>query len=167
MVQQKITGKAWCYGDNINTDLIYPGRYLIFTEPQDMAKYAMADVDTEFNNKFQKGDILIAGENFGCGSSREQAAMCLKYAGISAIIARSYARIFYRNTINQGIPAFISPKASSIVSSGTEIELDLANNHLINLKTDEKATLEPLPEFLLKIINDGGIIHHLRKRLEK
>ena len=99
-----IKGRAIKYGDDINTDVIIPGRYLLLTNPEDLAAHAMEDLDQDFIKKFRKGDIIVGGKNFGCGSSREQAAMCLKYAGVGAIIAKSFARIFYRNAINQGLP---------------------------------------------------------------
>lgn len=159
-------GFAWCYGDNINTDLIYPGRYLAITSPLEMAKNAMADVDPKFGKNVQTGDIIIAGSNFGCGSSREQAVMCLKFAGIAAIIAESFARIFYRNAINQGLPAIISSKASSAVKTGDRIELDIHSGVLMNLNTGKKISFEPVPEFLLEIVNHGGIIPHLKKRFD-
>jgi 3-isopropylmalate/(R)-2-methylmalate dehydratase small subunit len=163
-VIQRIIGTAWCYGDNINTDLIYPGRYLTITEPNEMANYALADLDAEFSQKVQPGDIIVAGENFGNGSSREQAAMCLKYAGVSAIIARTFARIFYRNAINQGIPAIISPEALEVIKTGDKVELDLTEHSLNNQTTGEHYSIEPIPDFLLEIIADGGIIPHLKKK---
>lgn len=161
---QRIIGTAWCYGDNINTDLIYPGRYLTITEPNEMAKYALADLDAEFSQKVQPGDIIVAGENFGNGSSREQAAMCLKYAGVSAIIARTFARIFYRNAINQGIPAIISPEVVEVIKTGDKVELDLAEHTLNHQTTGNRYSIEPIPDFLLEIIADGGIIPHLKKK---
>ena len=109
------------YGDNINTDVIFPGRYLNVFDADEMAKYAMADLDAEFVNKVQKGDIVVAGKYFGCGSSREQAATCLKAAGVSTIIAKSFARIFYRNAINQGLAIMICPNIDEIVSTGDEL----------------------------------------------
>jgi len=166
MISNTKIGIAWCYGNNINTDLIYPGRYLAITSPLEMAKNAMADVDPKFGKNVQAGDIIIAGANFGCGSSREQAVMCLKFAGIAAVIAESFARIFYRNAINQGLPALISSKAYSMVKTGDRIELDMHTGVLMNLNTGKKTSFEPMPEFLLEIVNDGGIIPHLKKRFE-
>jgi len=160
------TGIAWCYGDNINTDLIYPGRYLAITSPSEMAKNAMADVDPKFGKNVQVGDIIVAGANFGSGSSREQAVMCLKFAGIAAIIAESFARIFYRNAINQGLPALICPNATSVVKTGDKIELDMHIGVLMNLNTGKKISCKPMPEFLLEIVNHGGIIQHLKRRFD-
>jgi 3-isopropylmalate/(R)-2-methylmalate dehydratase small subunit len=165
MVPKQIIGKAWCYGDNINTDLIYSGRYLTITEPKDMAKHAMADIDAEFGENFCSGDIVIAGENFGCGSSREQAVLCLKYAGVNAIIAKSFARIFYRNAINQGIPTLICKESVEIVKAGDYIELDLTINQLKNNTNNKSCEIEPLPNFLLELIENGGIIPFLKKKL--
>jgi len=165
MISYSITGTAWCYGDNINTDLIYPGKYLITTTPNEMAKYALAGLDPKFSSKAKSGDVIIAGSNFGSGSSREQAAISLKYTGISAVIAVSFARIFYRNAINQGIPVLLSSDAISIVNSGDKIELKLVNGELNNLTNGKTCKFEPLPAFILKIIEAGGIIPHLRKKL--
>ena len=161
----RIVGTAWCYGDNINTDLIYPGRYLSITTPSEMAKHALEGLDIEFSKKVQKGDVLVAGSNFGSGSSREQAAMCLKHTGLGAIVAVSFARIFYRNIINQGVPAIISQVAVKIVRSGDSIELDFTTCQLKNLTTGDTCTFEPIPEFLQDIIKAGGYIQYLRKRL--
>jgi 3-isopropylmalate/(R)-2-methylmalate dehydratase small subunit len=159
-----IEGKAWCYGDNINTDLIYPGRCLTVTDPDGMAKCAMAGLDPKFGTASSSGDMIIAGVNFGSGSSREQAAICLKHKGISAVVAVSFARIFYRNIINQGIPAIISEDAYALVSTGDNVKLDLNLCQLENKTTGKLCNIEPIPEFLLEIINDGGIIQNLRKK---
>ncbi len=165
MEKNLITGTAWCFGDNINTDLIYPGRYLTITEPQEMGKYALAGVDENFGKNVQQGDIIIAGSNFGSGSSREQAAIAVKYAGISAVFASSFARIFFRNIINQGVPAYNSKDALKIISTGDRIKIDQKNGILTNLANNETCTFEPLPDFLMEIINNGGNIPHLRKKL--
>lgn len=167
MVQKCIIGNAWCYGNNINTDLLFPGRYLAITDPSEMAEHALADLDNKFSQNVQPGDIIIAGNNFGSGSSREQAVMCLKFSGIGAIIAVSYARIFYRNAINQGLPALISPVAIEIVNTGDKVELDLENYTLKNQTTGKRCPSEPIPDFLLEIITDGGIIPHLRKKFNR
>ena len=167
MVQKFMIGNAWCYGDNINTDLIFPGRYLTITNPGEMAEHALVDLDSKFSQNVQPGDIIIAGYNFGSGSSREQAAMCLKFSGIGAIIAVSYARIFYRNSINQGLPALISPNAKEIVDTGNKVELDLESYTIKNQTNGKSCSIEPIPDFLLEIIEDGGIIPHLRKKFNK
>ena len=166
MIPETLTGTAWCYRDNINTDLIYPGRYLTIDKPEEMAKYALIGVDPKFGENVKAGDIIIAGENFGSGSSREQAAMCLKFAGISAIIAKSFARIFYRNAINQGIYTVRSSMAFSIVKHGDKIELNIQKGTIKNITTGKTCDFELLPEFLLDIISDGGIIQYLKKANE-
>ena len=165
MIKRLITGTVWCFGDDINTDLIYPGRYLTITEPTEMGQYALAGVDEQFGSRVKCGDIIIAGNNFGSGSSREQAAIAIKQAGVSAVVAKSFARIFYRNIINQGVPALISNKASKVFKTGDNAELDLQNGLLKNKKTGNTCILEPLPDFLMEIINDGGNIAHLKKKL--
>ena len=167
MIPETFTGTAWCYGDNINTDIIYPGSYLTITKPEEMAKYALIGVDPKFGENVKTGDIIIAGENFGSGSSREQAAMCLKFAGVSAIIAKSFARIFYRNAINQGIYTVRSSMASSIVNHGDKIEVNIQNGTIKNITTGKTCDFEPLPEFLLDIISEGGIIPYLKKANDK
>ena len=167
MVQKIMVGTAWCYGNNINTDLIFPGRFLAITDPNEMAEYALADLDNKFSQNVQPGDIIIAGNNFGSGSSREQAAMCLKFSNIGGIIAVSFARIFYRNAINQGLPALISPTAIEIVKTGDKVELNLEKNILKNQTNGKSCSLKPIPNFLLEIIADGGIIPHLRKKFNK
>ena len=160
-----IEGSAWCYGDNINTDLIYPGRYLTVTDRVGMAKCALAGIDSRFGKEAKPGDLIIAGSNFGSGSSREQAAMCLKYKGISAVIAISFARIFYRNIINQGIPAIISSDMVKLVKTGDIVKLDLVNGQLENQTTGKICTFQPLPEFLMDIISNGGLIRQLKIKL--
>jgi 3-isopropylmalate/(R)-2-methylmalate dehydratase small subunit len=166
MVPDTITGTAWCYGDNIDTDQIYPGEYLAITEPEGMAKFALAGLDSKFGKKVQVGDIIVSGSNFGSGSSREQAAMSLKYAGISAIVAVSFARIFYRNIINQGVPALISFEAINIIKTGDVIELDIHSGRLKNLTKKKACKLEPIPAFLMEIITAGGKIPFLKKKIK-
>ncbi len=120
-------GNVWKYGDNVNTDVIFPGKYTyVLLEPEAMAGHALEDLDPDFAAKVQPGDIIVAGKNFGCGSSREQAATCLKYAGIQAVIAKSFARIFFRNAINLGLPVIVASEAVNNIKSGEEIELDAA-----------------------------------------
>ena len=131
-----------------------------------MGKYALAGVDEDFSLKVKAGDMIVAGTDFGCGSSREQAAIAIEKAGITAIIARSFARIFYRNIINQGVLALISKDAYEIVTTGNKIELDLENNLLLNLTTDKTCQFEPIPGFILEIVEAGGIIPHINKKLK-
>jgi len=157
-------GRAWKYGDDINTDVIFPGRYLAITDPEEMAAHAMEDLDPDFVKNVQKGDAVVAGSYFGCGSSREQAVTCLKYAGVSAIVAKSFARIFFRNAVNLGMPVVQCPE-TDIIESGDEIEVDLKGGVLRILNKDEVLHFKPLPEFILRIIDDGGLIPNLKKRL--
>ena len=161
-----LKGKAVRYGDDVNTDVIIPGRYLSLTEPDELAKHAMEDLDSEFFKKYEKGDIIIAGKNFGCGSSREQAAICLKYAGVGAIIAKSFARIFYRNAINQGMSILESSEAADAIDDGDKLEIDLRNGMIIDKTKNVRFKIMPLPQFLQEIIDDGGLICNLRKKLE-
>lgn len=163
----KIRGKVIKYGDDINTDVIFPGRYLAITEPEEMAKHAMEDLDKNFLEKVKERKIIVAGKNFGCGSSREQAAMCLKYAGVEAIIAKSFARIFFRNAINQGLPIIECKEASSDIEDGEEIEIDLDKGVIKNLSNKKEYAFKPLPDFIQEIINAGGLLNHIRKRLNR
>lgn len=163
----KFKGNAFKYGDDINTDVIFPGRYLNVFEPEEMAKYAMADLDAEFVNKVKTGDIVVAGKYFGCGSSREQAATCLKAAGVSAIIAKSFARIFYRNAINQGLAIMICPDIDEIVSSGDELEVEPETGKITNITNGKTSQATKLPPFILEILSDGGLIAHVKKSISK
>jgi 3-isopropylmalate/(R)-2-methylmalate dehydratase small subunit len=165
MVNSKIIGTAWCFGDNVNTDLIYPGRFLSLTEPEEMGRHAMAGLDEDFRLKTRPGDFIVAGLNFGMGSSREQAAIAIKYAGITVVIARSFARIFFRNIINQGVLALTCDQAYLLVNDNDKLELDLKAGNLKNLSSGKECTFEPIPNFLMEIIDDGGSIPHLRKKL--
>ncbi len=160
-----IKGKVWKYGDNVNTDVIFPGRYLALTDPDEMAKHAMEDLDADFLEKVQEGDIVVAGSFFGCGSSREQAVTCLKYAGVSAIVAKSFARLFFRNAVNLGMPVVQLPDTDKI-ENGHELEIDLKSGELKIVDTDKLLHFKPLPEFILRIIEDGGLIPNLKKRLD-
>jgi 3-isopropylmalate/(R)-2-methylmalate dehydratase small subunit len=158
-------GKVFKYGDDVNTDVIFPGKYTYtVTEPNELAKHALEDLDPGFAENVEKGDVIVAGKNFGCGSSREQAASCLKYAGVAAIVAESFARIYYRNAINFGLPAIVCPEASKGLESGDEVEIDLSGGRIrAREKTFEFA---PFPEFIMEIMRDGGLIPHIRKELE-
>jgi len=153
-----IKGKVWKYGDNINTDLIIPGKYLRTTDVNVFAQHAMEGIDMEFSP--QEGDIIVAGKNFGCGSSREQAALALKYAKIGCVVAKSFARIFFRNAINVGLP-IIEADALDFVAAGDEIEVDLSSGLV---RTRGKVVQgEELPKFLQEILEDGGLVEY-RKR---
>jgi len=156
-----VKSKVIKYGDNINTDVIYPGRYLEIIEAEEMAKHAMEDLDKNFHEKVKEAKIIVAGKNFGCGSSREQAAICLKYAGIEAIVAKSFARIFFRNAINNGIVAIEFDKVDEI-NEGDEIEIDLEKGRIRSKIKDYK--IKPMPSFILDIIKAGGLIEYVRRR---
>ena len=158
--------RVWKYGDNVNTDVIFPGKYTYSVfEPEEMARHALEDLDPDFARKVKPGDVIVAGSNFGCGSSREQAASCLKHAGVQAIIAKSFARIFFRNAINQGLPVLQSEEAVDNIEDGEEIEIDFSKGKIIG----EKGTFEfpQFPESVLGIIKAGGLIAYTKKKLEE
>lgn len=157
-------GKAWVFGDDINTDIIIPFRFKSRTnDPYEMAKYAMYGVDPEFYKKITKGDFVVAGRNFGGGSSREQAPVALKYAGIAAVIAESFARIFYRNAFTIGLPALEIPKIKDKIVQGDELEVDIGSFGVENLRTREYFTAKPVPEFMRKILLEGGLVEYYKK----
>ena len=161
-----IRSKVIKYGNDINTDVIFPGRYLEIVDAEEMAKHAMEDLDENFHEKVKEAKIIVAGKNFGCGSSREQAATCLKYAGVEAIIAKSFARIFFRNAINQGLLA-IECKDADKIDDGDEIEIDTEKGEIKNLSKDITLKIKPLPPFLSEIIKSGGLIEYMKRRALK
>jgi 3-isopropylmalate/(R)-2-methylmalate dehydratase small subunit len=158
-----MNGKAWKFGNNIDTDLIIPARYLTTSDPVQLAKYAMEDADPEWTDKMNKGDFIVAGDNFGCGSSREHAPIALKAAGVAAVIAKSFARIFYRNAINIGLPILESERAAEEINQGDEIEVDLNSGTINDLSTRKTYQSQPFPAFMQNIINAGGLINFLKK----
>jgi len=161
-----IKGQAYKFGNDINTDVIYPGRYLsITTDREEMAKHCFETVYPEFMKTAQKGTIIVAGKNFGCGSSREQAATCLVHFGVSAVIAVSFARIFYRNAINVGLPVLVSAEIIENVEHGDVIQVDLASGIVHNTRTGIQVQATKIPSFIQQIITDGGLIPHLRNKL--
>lgn len=155
--------KAWVFGDDVDTDAIAPGRYMKFGIDE-IARHSMEALAPGFAGSVEKGDFVVAGNNFGAGSSREQAAEALKHLGIAALVAESYAGLFYRNAVNLGLPAVVCPQARRI-RAGDELRLDLAAAVLENVSTGERLNCEPIPAFLLQIIRDGGLLPHLEKRL--
>ncbi len=160
----KIVGRVWKYGDDVNTDVIFPGKYTYtVTDPAEMARIAMEDLDADFAKNVQPNDIVVAGKNFGCGSSREQAAFCLKYAGVGAVVARSFSRLYFRNCINAGLPALTLPESADIFVAGERIEIDLSSGTI--LCQAGLFHFPPLPEAVIGIFNDGGLIPHTRKAL--
>ena len=152
--------RIWKFGDNIDTDAIIPGRFLTIYDPHELAKHAFEGIRDEFASEVRKGDIIVAGKNFGCGSSREHAPIALKGAGITMVIAESFARIFYRNAINVGLLPVICEKAGSIIE-GNNVMVDLTGGHLI--VEGKKLPIEPIPDFLMKIVNSGGLVEYARE----
>jgi 3-isopropylmalate/(R)-2-methylmalate dehydratase small subunit len=160
----KITGIAWKYGDDVNTDVIIPGKYKFrITDVKELAKHAMEGIDLDFYKKIKQGDIIVAGKNFGCGSSREHAPVVLKEAGIGAIVARSFARIFLRNAINIGLPIVECDELFSKVKNQDIIEIDLEEGIIRNLTSGAKFSTKPMPKFLLTILKDGGLAGYFQK----
>jgi 3-isopropylmalate/(R)-2-methylmalate dehydratase small subunit len=159
-------GKVWKYGDNINTDVIYAGKYTYaIMPPEEMAKHALEDLDPEFAGKVQPGDVIVAGRNFGCGSSREQAAACLKAAGVQAVVAKSFARIYYRNAINLGLPVLQSAEAVDALQAGDEVEVDFAAGKIRS--GDREFSFPAFPESVMGILEAGGLIEYTKKKLGK
>ena len=156
-------GTAWKFGDDIDTDIIIPGRYLIYTDEERLSAHCMEGLDPDFDKKCKKGDFIVAGTNFGCGSSREHAPIALKGLGVSAVIAESFARIFYRNATNVGIPLLEAPGISKLVEDGEEIEVDM-ENATITSKNGESITFRKLPPFMLEILEQGGLIEYLKNK---
>ncbi len=158
-------GKVWKYGDDVNTDVIFPGKYTYtLMEPQEMAKHALEDLDPEFAQKVKPGDVIVAGKNFGCGSSREQAAACLKHAGVQAVIAKSFARIYFRNAINLGLPVLQSEEASDSLKTGDEVEIDFGGGRIMAGGMIYK--FPPLPESVIGILEAGGLIEYTKRKLQ-
>ena len=155
--------KAWVFGDNIDTDVIAPGRYMKYGIAE-IARHCMESLEPTFASGVRKGDIVVGGRNFGAGSSREQAPEALKHLGLAALIAQSFAGLFYRNAINLGLPAVVCAQAKRI-RAGDDVELDLASGRIINRTTGETLDCEPVPPFLMRIVRDGGLLPHLEKRL--
>jgi 3-isopropylmalate/(R)-2-methylmalate dehydratase small subunit len=156
-----IEGKALKFGDDINTDLIFPGRYLTLTKPEDLAKYAMVGADSAFPEKVKSYGVVVAGRNFGCGSSREHAPLALKYAGVKCILAESFARIFFRNAINIGLPILECRGVHSAVDEGDLLAIDMKKGVVEDHSTDKTLKAKPFPSFLINIIGNGGLIEHI------
>lgn len=159
-------GKAFKFGDDINTDLIIPARYLNTSNPEELAKYCMVDERESFPMEVQKGDIIVGGKNFGCGSSREHAPIAIKACGISCVIAESFARIFYRNSFNIGLPLFESPEASKKIIEGDIIEVKPEKGEIINLTRKESYKAQPLPEFMKQLVEAGGLMNFVKKSVK-
>ena len=154
-------GRVFKYGDNIDTDVIIPARYLNATEGTELAKHCMEDIDKEFIHKVKKGDIIVGQKNFGCGSSRGHAPLAIKCAGVSCVIAETFARIFYRNAINIGMPIIECPEAARSIEDGDEVEIDFDSGMIHNVTKNESYKGQAFPPFMQKIISAGGLIHYI------
>jgi len=161
-----LQGKVWKFGNNIDTDLIIAARYLNTSEPSKLAKYVMEDADPEFVTKMSRGDIIVAGENFGCGSSREHAPIALKAAGVSAIIAPTFARIFYRNAFNMGLPIF-ELEESAEINEGDTVKIDMEKGEIINISQAKSYKFTPIPDFMQALVDAGGLISFAKKEIEE
>jgi 3-isopropylmalate/(R)-2-methylmalate dehydratase small subunit len=161
----KLQGKVHKFGDDINTDEIIPARYLNTSDPLELAKHAMEDADPEFMKKARPGDFIVAGKNFGCGSSREHAPIALKAGGLAGVIAGSFARIFYRNAFNMGLPIFESEAAAREIQPGADISVDLDTGVITDLTTGKTFASQPLPPFMQELIANDGLISHIMKKL--
>jgi 3-isopropylmalate/(R)-2-methylmalate dehydratase small subunit len=161
-----IRGKVWRFGNDVDTDAIIPARYLNTSDPKELAKHVMEDADKDFAGNVSAGDFMVAGKNFGCGSSREHAPIAIKAAGIQAVIAKSFARIFYRNSFNIGLPIFESTEASEKVKEGDEIEIDADRGIIRNITAHEEYKANPIPPFMQELIDAGGLIEWTKRKLE-
>lgn len=160
-----IKGKAIKYGDNVDTDVIIPARYLNTSDPFELSKHCMEDLDADFVNKVRPGDVMVGGRNFGCGSSREHAPIAIKASGISCVIAETFARIFYRNAINIGLPILECPEAAKDISEGDKISVDLETGMINNLSKDKVYKGMPFPEFIKEIVEADGLIGYVKKQI--
>ena len=160
-----LKGKVHKYGANVDTDAIIPARYLNLSEPEELAEHCMEDMDQEFTNRVQPGDIIVATTNFGCGSSREHAPVAIKASGISCVIAKSFARIFFRNAINIGLPLLECEEAVDNIEAGDLVEVDLSTGKIKNLTNGTEFTAKPYPAFMAELIAAGGLIEHTKQRL--
>ncbi|ACN98464.1 3-isopropylmalate dehydratase, small subunit [Sulfurihydrogenibium azorense Az-Fu1] len=161
-----IRGRVWKFKDDVDTDQIIPARYLVTTDPKELAKHVMEDADPTFPSKVKEGDILVAGKNFGCGSSREHAPLAIKGAGISAVVAESFARIFFRNAINLGLLIIESPEAAKEAEEGDTLEIDVNEGIIRNLTKGKEYKIKPLPENLQAILKAGGLMEYAKERLK-
>jgi 3-isopropylmalate/(R)-2-methylmalate dehydratase small subunit len=165
MQKANIDGKAWIFGKDIDTDLIIAARYLNTSVPEELAKHVMEDADPEFVTKMSRGDVIVAGENFGCGSSREHAPIALKAAGVAAVIAPTFARIFYRNAFNMGLPIFELPQSSEI-KEGDLVSIDMNEGTITNKTTNKRYNFTPIPEFMQELIDAGGLMQFAQHEIK-
>lgn len=159
--------KIYKYGDNVDTDVIIPARYLNSFDAKELATHAMVDIDPDFANTVEQGDIIVAGQNFGCGSSREHAPLCLKTAGVKCIIAKSFARIFYRNSINIGFPIMECPEAVDGIEQGDEVTVDFGSGVITNVTKGKSYQSQPFPEFLQKMVAADGLVNYVNAKRGK
>ena len=162
-----LKGTSHKFGANVDTDVIIPARHLSISEPKELAKHCMEDIDADFMKKMKTGDIIVAGANFGCGSSREHAPLAIKAAGISCVVASSFARIFYRNALNIGLPILECEEAVKKTDTGDILEIELATGEIRNLTKNECFTAKPYPPFMLELISSGGLIEYTRRKLQR
>lgn len=160
-----IQGRAWKFGKDVDTDQIIPARYLNTSDPAELAKHCMEDADPAFVRKMSPGDVIVAEKNFGCGSSREHAPIAIKAAGVSAVIAESFARIFYRNAFNMGLPILESPDAVQGISEGDEIEVEIATGRICNRTTGQEFQAAPIPPFMRELIDAGGLMAYVTRKI--
>ena len=163
----KALGHVFKYGDNVDTDVIIPARYLNSFDPQELASHAMVDIDPEFAGKVQPGDIIVARKNFGCGSSREHAPLCLKTAGVSCVIADTFARIFYRNAINIGLPIIECPEAAEGIDAGDQVEIDFDSGRIYNRTKGTEFQGQAFPPFMQELISTGGLVNYINSTKNK
>lgn len=160
-------GRVWKFGDDVNTDLIIPGRYLDSYDPDHLAAHAMEGARKDFASSVKKGDIIVAGSNFGCGSSREQAVVALKHSGVVAVVAKSFARIFYRNAVNLGLTVLVSGDAHDKLADGDRVVIDLGTGDIVAADSGRRASADPIPEHLKKILESGGLVPYIKSRLNR
>jgi 3-isopropylmalate/(R)-2-methylmalate dehydratase small subunit len=162
----RVAGKAIKFGNNVDTDVILPGKYLVLMEPKELAKHALEGLDPAFPEKARKGVVVVGGENFGCGSSREQAPLALKYAGVRCVVAESFARIFFRNAINIGLPVIECKGISAAVENSDDLTVELTSGEIRNKSKGQTLKGDKLPSFILEILSDGGLIENLQRRMK-
>ena len=160
-----MAGRAWKFGDDVDTDVIIPARYLNVSEPEELARHCMEDADPEFVRGVRPGDVIVAGKNFGCGSSREHAPLAIRACGVACVVASSFARIFYRNAFNIGLPILECPEAAERVATGDVLEIDLAAGLIRNLTQNEEYRARPVPDFMREIVAVGGLVPFVARRL--
>ncbi len=166
-MHETIKGRAWTFGDDVDTDVIIPARYLVTDDPVELGAHCMEGIDPGFTKKFPRGDIIVAGENFGCGSSREHAPLALLGAGCGCVIASSFARIFFRNALNVGFPIFECPEAANGISRGDQVEVKPSEGRIFDLTSGASWEFPPFPDFLRELIDSGGLVPWVRTELEK